>query len=1147
MTDANPFAGLNDDQLRIVHSAAESFEQSLRKGEAARIEPFLASVEQDLKPALLDELLAIKLEWRFDRGETPEESEYAPRFPQMLNVIRSVFQYQQRAISSGSGRSESGSDSGGKARRGVADSPTPGMVIDGRYTITEPIGEGGMGSVFLAEQHEPVTRQVAIKFIKGGMDSKAVLARFDVERKTLAMMDHPGIASVYDGGQTEDGLPYFVMELVRGVSITRYCDENRVDVRERLNLFVAICQAVQHAHLKGIIHRDLKPGNILVTHVDGRAVPKVIDFGVAKAIDHKLTDGSLAASTAMIIGTPAYMSPEQADPLSKDIDTRTDVYALGIVLYELLVGSPPHETGSLPRGAILEALRMIREVDSPRPSTKVRSSISLPEIAASRNIDPDKLAPLLRGELDWIAMKALDKDRDRRYETVSGLARDVERYLAGEVVEARPPSTIYRIQKFARRNKGQVIAAGLLLLTMTAGIIGTTLGLLEAKKHEQTAKNELIAKEQARENEATERKYAEAVADFVVRDILALTSLEGRLENDEGKSGLNKDSTLRELLDRAAEKLKTRTDLEPRTKARLLTIIGESYVNLGAFPNAIETFEQSIPIYAELVGSDHLDTLTEQGLLVLAFSENGQDDLALPLAQEVLAWKITLLGPDHTEVLKSKRMLAKLLRKAGDHAKAVKMLEETLAGLTSLHGPHHHDVLTNMYDLALAMNSAEQPEKAVPLLENALALQKEHLGENHPDTHATAEKLGELYTKAGEFKKAQPLNERGVTWAKENYGPEHPTTIYAMARLAGLYRSQRQLDQLIPLSEQLLEVTRKAFGAEHPNVANAASDLATTYRVAGDHEKALPLFEEALALRTTGLGANHPLILSSKANVAACLSSMGQTEKSQLLNEECLKLAMEIHGEDHSTTITIKQNLAAGYWKAKQLDRSVPLFEEVLAYWVAKSGRTHPSSLMAMANLGVNYRDAGRLDEALSLLEEVYRAVPEAPSLSFIGTEYMDALLRAGKSEQGLQLLPALVEDARKTNPADSLKLATPLATLGMVLLRSNELTEAEPLLRESATIRQQQEPNKWRTFDTVGMLGESLLRQQKTTDAEPLLVAAIEGMELHAADGPKEANDRRCKLIDELAESLKAQNRPDDAAIWEARKNVKPADGEPK
>ncbi len=419
--------------------------------------------------------------------------------------------------------------------------------------------------------------------------------------------------------------------------------------------------------------------------------------------------------------------------------------------------------------------------------------------------------------------------------------------------------------------------------------------------------------------------------------------------------------------------------------------------------------------------------------------------------------------------------------------------------------------------------------------------------ENHPDVRATAEKLGELYGKAGELKKAQPLIEQGVTWAKENYGPEHPNTIYAMARLAGLYRSQRQLDQLIPLSEQLLEVTRKAFGAEHPNVANAASDLAMTYRVAGDHEKALPLFEEALALRTTVLDANHPLILSSRVNVASCLSSMGQAEKSQLLNEECLKLAMEIHGESHSTTITIKQNLAAGYWKARQLDRSVPLFEEVLACWVAKSGRTHPSSLIAMANLGVNYRDAGRLDDALPLLEEVYRAVPEAPSMSFIGTEYLDALLRAGKAKQGLQLLPALVEDARKTNPADSLKLATPLATLGMVLLRSNKLTEAEPLLRESATIRQQQEPNKWRTFDTVGILAESLLRQRKQTEAEPLLVAAIEGMELQAADGPKEANDRRCKLIDELAESLKAQNRPDDAAIWEARKNVKPADGEPK
>lgn len=1140
MGDIRPFDNLNDEQLRTVHATSEAFEKMLRADESVRIEQSLDSIAVELRSIVFAELLAIELEWRSGQNETPVASEYIDRFPEFSDVVVQVFEEANRyAVNADSDERRQSGSSGANGRSREDSFPSPGTVIDGRYTIIESIGEGGMGTVFLAEQHEPVTRQVAIKFIKGGMDSAAVQARFEIERQALAIMDHPGIARVYDGGQTESGQLYFVMELVQGVPITRYCDEQRLDLQARLNLFVAICKAVQHAHLKGIIHRDLKPGNILVTEVDGTPVPKVIDFGVAKAIDRKLTAESLAASIAMIVGTPAYMSPEQADPDSSDIDTRTDVYALGVVLYELLVGSPPHDSSSWPRGAVMEALRIIREVDSPRPSTKVNSSVSLSEIAAKRSIDPEKLAPMLRGELDWIALKAIDKDRARRYETVSGLGQDVERYLAGELVEARPPSRTYRLQKFVKRHKVQVIAAGLLLVTMTAGIAGTTWGLLAAKKQEKAAQNELLAREEARKNEAAERKHAEAIADFVIKDFLALTSLEGRLDFDDGgKSGLNKDSTLRDLLDRAAEKLKTRTDLEPQTKARLLNIVGQSYINLGAYPEAIESFQQSSALFADVFGKDHADTLAEQGLVVYALYQNGQYDLAIPLAKEVLEKKIALLGQGHADVLHSKRMLAKLLRKTGDPTKAVDLLQETLAGLTSMHGPHEHIVLSNMYDLALAMNDLDQPGKAVPLLEETLALQVEHLGENHPDVHATRKKLAELYAKSGQYEKAQPLIEVGVAWAKENYGPEHPSTIYAMAGLAGFYRSQRQLEKLVPLSEQLLDVTRKAFGDEHPNVANAAADLAMTYRVAGDHEKALPLFQEALALRTTIFGTSHPLILSSKANVAAGLSALGKTEESQLMNEECLKLALEILGKDHSTTISIKQNLAVGYWKAKQLDRSVPLFEDVVDYWVAKSGRGHPTTLSNIANLGVNYRDAGRLEEALPLLEEVYRAVPDVPSVKFVGIELLDCRLQAGKTEDALELLPLLVEDARKSHPADSTKLAKPLATIGAILLRSDRMIEAEPLLRESVNIRQKLAPEEWSTFDITGMLGESLQMQEQPDAAEPFLVAAIDGMKLHLQDGPNDAAGRCDTLIDQLVNSLKSQNRPEDASKWLAKRS---------
>ncbi|HEY2785008.1 MAG TPA: serine/threonine-protein kinase [Fimbriiglobus sp.] len=371
-----------------------------------------------------------------------------------------------------------------------------GLVVAGRYTLVDVIGEGGMGSVYLAEQSEPVKRKVALKLIKDGKDSTAVLARFDAERQALALMDHPGIARVYDGGKTPTGQPFFVMELVQGVPITTYCDENKLDPKDRLELFVQVCRAVQHAHQKGIIHRDLKPGNILVTTVDGRPTPKVIDFGVAKAVDQRLTDISFIDEGA-IVGTPAYMSPEQTDPTVVDIDTRTDVYALGVVLYELLTGLPPISPKEFRRGAILEMLRMVREVEPEHLSTKASSADALPNIAASRGLEPSQLLNFLRGDVDWIVLKALEKDRERRYESANGMATDIMRYLANEPVIARPPSRAYRLRKFVRRNRGAVASAAVVAVALLVGVIGITWQWREAVfQRKQAENNYRMAQEQ---------------------------------------------------------------------------------------------------------------------------------------------------------------------------------------------------------------------------------------------------------------------------------------------------------------------------------------------------------------------------------------------------------------------------------------------------------------------------------------------------------------------------------------------------------------------------------------------------------------------------------------------------------------------------
>jgi serine/threonine protein kinase len=921
--------------------------------------------------------------------------------------------------------------------------PTEGVgaVVAGKYKLVEAIGEGGMGSVFMAQQTEPVKRTVAVKVIKAGMDSRAVLARFDAERQAFAMMDHPNIARVLDAGATGSGRPFFVMELVKGVPITRFCDERRLTPRQRLELFVPVCQAIQHAHQKGVIHRDIKPSNVLVAMYDDKAVPKVIDFGVAKATGPQLTDHTLVTGFGAVVGTPEYMSPEQASFNQMDIDTRSDVYALGVLLYELLTGTTPVDRKSLGQAALLEILRIVREVEPQRPSTKLSSSDALPGIAANRNVEPARLARLMRGELDWIVMRALEKDRARRYDTANGLARDVQRYLADEPVEARPPSAGYRLGKLLKRNRGPVAAAGLVLLALVAGIAGTTFGLVRAEQRRHDAE-EARALAEAREREARAEKEnalnaaaAEKTAkeqtkrrlDQIEKGVDLLASLlAGINPRNEAKGGPTLYEQLRDRAGQAADELDAEAVGDALAVARLQTVLGETLRELGDFPKAIAVLEKARATRERELGEDHPDALASRNGLAGAYRAAGRLDLAVPLFERTLKACEAKLGDDHPNTLASRNNLALAYRDVGRLDLAVPLYERTLKAREDKLGDDHPDTLTSRNNLALVYKAAGRLDLAVPLYERTLNACEARLGDDHPDTLASRNNLASAYRDVGKPTLAVPLLERTLKAREAKLGDDHPDTLASRNNLALAYQSAGELARATPLFERTLKACEARLGNDHPDTLTACSNLAGAYRDARRLELAVPLLERTLKARVAGQGDDHPDTLQARNNLASAYRDVGRLGEAVVLFEQAARGAERRHFQLTSARLIVANTIRA-YEAAKQLDKAEVWRRKWLEVVRQQAGAASPAYADELAGLGVNLLRQQRWADAEAVLRECL-AVREAgrpDAWATFNTRSVlgDALLGQGKHAEAEPLLLAGYEGMKRregTIPAGS-------------------------------------------------------------------------------------------------------------------------------
>jgi len=823
---------------------------------------------------------------------------------------------------------------------------TAGMVI-GRYHLLQKIGEGGMGEVWLAEQREPVRRRVALKLVKAGMDTREVIARFESERQALALMEHPAIAKVFDAGSTPQGAPYFVMEYVAGVPITEYCDTHRLNIRERLELFMHVCEGVRHAHQKAILHRDLKPSNILVTELDGRAAPKIIDFGVAKALGEKLTADTMFTRVGALVGTPEYMSPEQALSRGDDIDTRTDVYSLGIIFYELLAGAPPIELRKI---ALEEFLRRLREEEPAKPSTKIRTqdAATSSELARKRHSEPLALAKQIGGDLDSIALKALEKDRSRRYGSASDFAADIGRYLNNEAVLAVPPSAAYRARKFARRYRGTLVTACAFVLVL---IVAAAISIRQSLRANREA------------------AVAQAVNDFLQNDVLAQASA----ANQAGPSTKpDPDLKVRTALDRAAARITGKFDQQPEVEAGIRDTIGNTYVNLGLYPEGRAQLEKALELRRRALGTENPKTLKTITRLARSAILEGRYPEAETLLRQNLEVQRRKLGPEHPDTLDSLNSLGDLDYRVGKYAEAEALDNQALEIERRVLGPEDPKTLASMLDLANAYTGGGKFAEAEALDSKILEIHRRVLGPEHPRTLATMDNLASDYESQGKYAQAEATAVASLEIERRVLGPEHPDTLSSINNLASIYNDEGKYEQAEQLLLQNLEISRRVLGPEHPDTLRSMTNLSNVYAFHGQYAAAEALLSQTLEISRKVLGPEHVETLEVMANMGSTYTFQGQYAQAEALLLRTLELARHALGPENRITLGIQGHLALAYQRQGKFALAEANLAQALGVLQHTPGSDDADKMGAAAELALACVSQRKFAESERLAREAY-------------------------------------------------------------------------------------------------------------------------------------------------------------------------------